>query len=396
MGIINLFIPKKLLEEEKTPLQPTPPVIENIEAIKAQKELNHLLNREDIISNALPSKEEKPLTVFIHGYGSSKWLWIEPYFGTMGWLRNYHEDPKPRNYGWHSKPPPAHMYVPFSMSISPLVFPEGLFNRLMRRGFEVLTYTQIDPFGDIDTSAKEIEIILNGIKKIYGNKRLIIVGHSRGGICIRRYLDLVKNTRIEKIITLGTPHKGTNVINFSNLKQPLMKILNQENIKKFWDITGNREVRDIKNEQLAYNSKFLQQLKDREKNPEIEYVSVAGSCSTFAHIYTWSLIKRPKPRSKMMLKIFSKEKNVEQKIAKRKEKEKNYKWIAHPRKILTVFEKRVLPELKTGDGLISLHSAILSNVNKKYQLDVNHVELAASEKTEKLLVKEIKLAQKEY
>lgn len=395
-----MFIPRKLFEEEEIPKNPITPKIENQEAIKARKELNRLLNREDIISNALPSKEEKPLIILIHGYGSSKWLWIEPYFGTMGWLRNYHQDPKPRNYGWHSKPPPAHMYVPFSMSISPLIFPDGLFNRLMRRGYEVLTYTQIDPFGEIDTSAKEIELILNGIKKIYGNKNLIIVGHSRGGICIRRYLDLVKDIKAEKIITLGTPHKGTNLVNFVNLKQPLMKILNQENIKKFWDVSGNREVHDIKNEQYAYNSKFLLQLKDREKNPEIEYVSVAGSCSTYAHIYTWSLIRQLKRRriKRKLLNIFSKENEMKtnQIESISKEKDKTYNWIAHPRKILTIFEKSILPEFKTGDGMVSLYSAILSDANRKYIFDMNHEELATSEKIERFLVKEIELTKRKF
>ncbi|NHK30850.1 MAG: alpha/beta hydrolase [Asgard group archaeon] len=390
-----MFIPRKLFEEEEIPKQPTPLIIKNKEAINAQNELNHLLNREDIISNALPSNEEKPLIIFVHGYGSSKWLWIEPFFGTMGWLRNYHDDPKPRNYGWYSKPPPSHMYVPFSLSISPLIFPKGLFNSLIQKGYDAITYTQIDPFGDIDTSAKEIEVMLKGIKKIYGEKRLILVGHSRGGICIRRYLDVVKDTSVEKIITLGTPHKGTKFLNLALLKQPMMKILNQENIKKFWDVAGEREVRDINHNQITYNSKFLQQLKDREKNPEIKYISVAGRCSIFAHIYSWSLVKKTKPRSKLMLKIFSQEKRINEKIRETRKEDKAYKWIAHPKKVFTFFERRVQSEFSIGDGLVSLQSAIFPDSDRKYLLDVNHEELVTCEQTEKLLLKEIKLTQKE-
>jgi pimeloyl-ACP methyl ester carboxylesterase len=393
VGLVKLFVPRKLFEEEEIPEQPTPPIIENKEAINAQNELNLILKRKDIISNAQPSDEEKPLIIFVHGYGSSKWLWIEPFFGTMGWLRNYHEDPKPRNYGWYSKPPPSHMYAPFSLSISPLIFPEGIFNCLKRKGYDVLTYTQIDPFGDIDTSAKEIEVLLKGVKKIYGERRLILVGHSRGGLCIRRYLDIVKDTTVEKIITLGTPHKGTKFLNFAFLKQPMMKILNQENIKKFWDFAGNRQVRDINHEQLTYNSKFLQQLKDREKNPGIDYISVAGKCSIFAHIYSWSLVKKPRPRSKLMLKIFSQEKKMDRKLTEKEDKA--YKWIAHPKKVFTFFERKVPSDLSIGDGLVALQSAILPESDRKYLLDVNHEELVTCEQTEKLLIKEIKLTRKE-
>ena len=204
--MVNLFIPKKILKRqgEELPQNPKEPIIKNPVITNAQKHLNKLLKREDITTNANPNNEEEYLVILLHGYGSSKWLWLDPYFGTFGWLRDYSKDPKPRNYGWHSSKPPSHMYTAFDISISPLKRYEGLFPTLMKNNFEVLTYTQKDAFGDIDVSSKELEFILEGIEKVYGERKLILIGHSRGGLIIRRYMDLINNSNIEKVITIGT------------------------------------------------------------------------------------------------------------------------------------------------------------------------------------------------
>ena len=272
--------------------KPTPPVIESKEAQRAEGELNKFLKRTDISTNAEPANENEILTIFIHGYLSSKWLWIDPYFGTFGWLRDHKNDPKPRNYGWHQTPPPSHMFVPFDVSISPVVYPEGAFHTLMRNGYEVLTYSQKDAAGDIDISAKELELVIKGIKKIYGPRRLMLVGHSRGGLCIRRYLDLHANHEIEKIITLSTPHNGSNLTNIRMLKEPAILLLNDATIKGIWDSAGKRAVRDLSYEQMQPNSEFLMNLKDREKSKDIEYITAGGTNAHYAHIYTWSVAQQ--------------------------------------------------------------------------------------------------------
>ena len=123
-----MFIPKALIEEEQELEKPEDPLIDSLEAQNASDQINKLLKRKDICSNAESSNEKAPLVILLHGYGSSKWIWIKPYFGSYAWLRDYKFEPKPRSYGWHSKPPPSHMYLPFTYSISPLAHPEGTFN----------------------------------------------------------------------------------------------------------------------------------------------------------------------------------------------------------------------------------------------------------------------------
>lgn len=385
--------------------KPIPPKIDNEEAKKAQKELNKILKRNDINSNALPSNEGDILTIFIHGFMSSKWLWIDPFFGTFGWLRDHRNEPKPRNYGWHPTPPPPHMFVHFDVSISPIVYPEGPFNTLMREGYEVLTYSQQDVAGDINISVKELKITIKAIKKIYGNRRLVLVGHSRGGICIRRYLDLNTNSEVEKIITLSSPHEGSHFTNIKMIKEPAKLILNNSTFKGIWDTAGNRAVRDVSYSQMAPNSEFLQNLNDREKTKDIEYITAGGTNAQYIHIYTWSISH--KATKSLMTDIFSfqikdKLQTISDKIERHNPMKKNetkentstpkhYQWIACPKKILTLFEKLRTPEIRNGDGLVSLQSATLKDATRKYKINANHEEIAVSDDTKKLLLKELKL-----
>ena len=387
--------------------KPIPPKIDNEEAKKAQNELNTILKRDDINSNALPSNEGNILTILLHGYISSKWLWVDPFFGTLGWLRDHKNEPKPRNYGWHQTPPPPHMFIPFDISISPTIYPEGAFNTLIREGYEVLTYSQQDATGKIDISVKELENIIKAIRKVLGNRRLVLVGHSRGGICIRRYLDLHTNSEVEKIITLSTPHGGSQFTNIKMLKEPAKIFLNKSNIKGIWDASGNRAVRDLAYEQMVPNSEFLLNLNDRQKSKDIEYITAGGTNAQYAHIYTWSATQ--KVTKSLMTDIFSyqireKIQNVSNKIGKQcpvnkvesQEKTsplKQFQWIAYPKKIITLFEKINAPEIINGDGVVSLQSAILKDATRKYKIDANHEEIAVSDDTKKLLLKELKLTQ---
>jgi triacylglycerol esterase/lipase EstA (alpha/beta hydrolase family) len=271
----------------------------------------------------------------------------------------------------------------------------------MRKGFELLTYSQVDAFGDIDNSAKELDIILKGIHKIYGDRRLILVGHSRGGICIRRYLDLMNNSQIEKVITLATPHKGTSFSNAPIIKQPAIKILNETALRNIWDITGKREIKDLTLQQMAVNSDYLQKLADYEKYPAIEYIAAAGVNPTFTNIYAWSARRGKQRLANLAAKLFNKNdqtKSKEKKNAKivieNGEKKKYYHWIAYPKKIFSIFEKTILPEMISGDGFVCTKSALFEQADRQYQFEANHEEMAVCEKVKELVSKELKMSQK--
>jgi len=84
----------------------------------------------------------------------------------------------------------------------------------MRRFLErhgVPTYTHdLEPvYADIDEYAAGLAARIEEICSKTGAPRLVIVGHSMGGLAARAYLRASGGARIAKLVTLGTPHHGT-------------------------------------------------------------------------------------------------------------------------------------------------------------------------------------------
>lgn len=81
--------------------------------------------------------------------------------------------------------------------------------RLQRDGFRVYTINLEPLFADIDAHvaplARRIEEIVAGT----GAARVMIVGHSMGGLVARAYLGVHGASRIARIVTIGTPHHGS-------------------------------------------------------------------------------------------------------------------------------------------------------------------------------------------
>lgn len=68
--------------------------------------------------------------------------------------------------------------------------------------------------GSIDAYAALIHRAAENICSQTGSEKLIIVAHSMGGLAARAYLREHGDERVAKVITLGTPHRGTGVANF--------------------------------------------------------------------------------------------------------------------------------------------------------------------------------------
>ncbi|WP_313950904.1 esterase/lipase family protein [Accumulibacter sp.] len=113
---------------------------------------------------AAPSGEEprvRPPVLLIHGYGCSRaaWWWLRPRLEMAGW-------------------PVA------TISLEPL-------------------YTSIDNY--VDPLARRIDALLAESAA----ERVIVVGHSMGGLVARAYLQRYGDSRVARLITLGTPHRGS-------------------------------------------------------------------------------------------------------------------------------------------------------------------------------------------
>jgi pimeloyl-ACP methyl ester carboxylesterase len=66
-------------------------------------------------------------------------------------------------------------------------------------------------FGSIEAYLPLVQRTVEAICAQTGSEKLIIVGHSMGGLVARAYLREHGSTRIAQVITLGTPHNGTNL-----------------------------------------------------------------------------------------------------------------------------------------------------------------------------------------
>jgi len=81
--------------------------------------------------------------------------------------------------------------------------------RLEAVGWTVATHNLDPAWADIDSYADGIERRIDEVLAATGARQVILVGHSMGGLVLRAYLRRHGRQKVERIITLGSPHQGT-------------------------------------------------------------------------------------------------------------------------------------------------------------------------------------------
>ncbi|HKM64396.1 MAG TPA: alpha/beta fold hydrolase [Acidisphaera sp.] len=79
--------------------------------------------------------------------------------------------------------------------------------RLRRRGIDAGTVNLEPPFAGIDALADALHRRIEAL----GTPRLLLVGHSMGGLVCRAYLRRYGAGRVAGLVTLATPHRGTRI-----------------------------------------------------------------------------------------------------------------------------------------------------------------------------------------
>ena len=77
------------------------------------------------------------------------------------------------------------------------------------REFNVATVNLEPIFGDIDTYAEVVHRSVEALRSATGAARVVLVGHSMGGLAARVYLRRHGDARVARVITLASPHHGT-------------------------------------------------------------------------------------------------------------------------------------------------------------------------------------------
>lgn len=81
--------------------------------------------------------------------------------------------------------------------------------RLERAGWQVATHSLHPVFADIDEYVEQVSQRIEDVCSATGAQRLILVGHSMGGLVARAYLRQAGPARVARLVTLGSPHHGS-------------------------------------------------------------------------------------------------------------------------------------------------------------------------------------------
>lgn len=99
-------------------------------------------------------------------------------------------------------------------------------NRLRRAGHPVLGVDLEPLFTSIDLYAPLIEKAVAELCRQTGAEKVALIGHSMGGLAIRAWMRTYGTSRVARVITLGTPHVGTQIasrVKTDNGKQMLLR-----------------------------------------------------------------------------------------------------------------------------------------------------------------------------
>ena len=82
---------------------------------------------------------------------------------------------------------------------------------LRAQGHTVLAVTMEPLFTSIDKYARTIEVAVMELCQHTGSSQVALVGHSMGGLAIRAWMRACGAQRVARVLTLGTPHVGTQI-----------------------------------------------------------------------------------------------------------------------------------------------------------------------------------------
>lgn len=339
-----------------------------------------------------------PVVVLIHGLGMTEGVWTETYKGRLLGgilpfryvLTDLHNDPSALNLGFHNSEPKRRIRgITLSKPLESLTDPpEPLWQYLQGQGYDLITWSQRRPSGPLEEGVKELDYILSLAKKRFPKRRFILIGHSRGGLIARVYLDKLYDysCEIAGLITLSTPHHGSRLASFGKIMTPVLKALSMllpdeigevksESLKRAEHLI--KRIKDISRgeafTELSPGSGFLKSLRDR-KIEDIYYATFGGTNSTFTRVYIMEYDK-----------------------ASYMKNENGFEWKVEAKVLFSIPDilSRFTPagfvpeELKPGkgDGLVSARSAHLEWSDEKHNLPLNHAMMLIDPEMKRRLLK---------
>jgi len=279
-----------------------------------------------------PGLKNRPLLIFIHGMGRDMRIWSDP--------------EKARILGG--------LYPLSALLRYPDHDMNTLFFDFRQLGFAVLSWSQSRPVGPLDIAVQELDALI----KEYGSHApggVVLIGHSRGGLVGRRYVER-NGEAVKGLITIATPHHGTAMAGWSVHLSPIASTLQKffggdsKGLKKaFTRILGFFGSEGIR--ELLPDSPLYSEMKN-SGGKDVRCISVGGTNPDLIRIGNISIIE-----------LFSK-----------------------------IMPEKVVPEeMKAGygDGLVSAASSILPYGNDHYNFHCNHLSLLFDREVRSLVISEV-------
>jgi pimeloyl-ACP methyl ester carboxylesterase len=267
-----------------------------------------------------PSSDNKPLVVFIHGMGMDVTLWSNP--------------SEARVLG--GKYPLSALLKTAGADL------RTSFTDARERGYSVVSWSQSRPVGHIATAIAELTELLKKYRD-FSQKGIILIGHSRGGLIARKYLEIEGLRNIKALITITSPHHGSTMAQWAAYVSPLASVLTA--------MLGGGRRREIKSalerilvflcsdglKELLPGSPFIRALKDK-KHGNAPCISIGGTHPDI---------------------IF-------------------FEGISIPHLISKVFPEKLIPdEMREGygDGLVSAESSVLPYADEHRDFALSHLSI---------------------
>jgi pimeloyl-ACP methyl ester carboxylesterase len=286
----------------------------------------------------------KPVVVLIHGLGMNSHIWTDPdkcfVLGGLAPLTIFLTD----------SPGSTENKVTLG-KVHPGI--KGLWNRLAAEGFSIVSWSQSQPLGPIAVAIDELKETVEWARNKWPAEQIYLVGHSRGGLIARKYLLLKQPENVSGLVTICSPHAGTQMAKYGGYLTP----------------TGSFLEKILPTESQTAVATALKRLSLFLQSPAIEELSPKAD---FIHS-----IAEPLPE-KLRLLSFGGTSPALFQVYYKFNQHTDFIALKFPDLLVRAIPAEFLPQELTpgsGDALVSSKSSRLTG-SKHYDLPVNHVKAA--------------------
>jgi hypothetical protein len=239
-----------------------------------------------------PGQKGKPIVFLLHGTSGSAIHMTDP--EQTPFDHDYAAAfPPDRDVGWRAYPGVG----VWSFQLDPPKPVTSWRDFFADHGFGTVTYSQVDPNGLLAAPAAELAEVVTSVMDGDSSAPFVLLGHSRGGLLIRKFLkdNAGKLTsRIRTVITLHSPHQGDRLASIATTLNGAI-----DDLKSVVGSGGQQVIDDALGwltdivgtpafSEFSVGSPFLTDLANGETAlPNVQYYTFGGTSVLFSRIVAW-------------------------------------------------------------------------------------------------------------